>query len=279
MAAQFLVYRALVESVFSKPHAMHTHQKQEPHSINNTSLPLVFVDANLKRNGVVPSCFTQPSLPTSEPGPEHFDDLDFPDEFLFRDTICSTAIHQRKQMQRTKLMSHMHVPTPPRETITIDLTRVLTRQQPRDRQQQKQDEDASLLSDASSLSSISDQSDADPSDSELSAVSYLSSSEEDTVSLPGAHEKERTLASKTVQRTKRIPSRTGTTATRPLSFLCHECGISFKRPQDLRRHAVHGHEKDKLADVIENRKCGLCGIIFSRRDAMLRHARLRRCTK
>lgn len=51
-----------------------------------------------------------------------------------------------------------------------------------------------------------------------------------------------------------------------------ECGLMFKRPYDLARHKETVH-----SDIAKKKEwpCGQCGNAFSRKDALLRHCRIR----
>ncbi|SGY13702.1 BQ5605_C010g05950 [Microbotryum silenes-dioicae] len=80
----------------------------------------------------------------------------------------------------------------------------------------------------------------------------------------------------------RIPSAASTTATTSSSLACSHkmpdgsiCGVVFRRPYDLARHRGTIHGEGGKAGKKHDWICKQCGGSFSRKDALIRHGRIR----
>ncbi|BGP13540.1 hypothetical protein JCM10213_006681 [Rhodosporidiobolus nylandii] len=89
------------------------------------------------------------------------------------------------------------------------------------------------------------------------------------------------------KRRRRAPNASASAAAGPNAIRCDhvnedgtQCGVAFRRPYDLARHkeSIHseGMNGEKLAaGKAKEFKCQECGGVFSRRDALLRHSRIK----
>ncbi|SCV69852.1 BQ2448_1246 [Microbotryum intermedium] len=84
------------------------------------------------------------------------------------------------------------------------------------------------------------------------------------------------------KRRRRVPSAASTTATSSSSLACSHkmpdgsiCGVVFRRPYDLARHRETIHGEGGKAGKKHDWICKQCGGSFSRKDALIRHGRIR----
>ncbi|GAA6042206.1 hypothetical protein JCM8097_005092 [Rhodosporidiobolus ruineniae] len=86
------------------------------------------------------------------------------------------------------------------------------------------------------------------------------------------------------KRRRRAPAASSAAAAGPNAILCDHtnadgspCGVAFRRPYDLARHKETIHGEDLGGGKVKSKewKCEECGGTFSRRDALLRHGRIR----
>ncbi|GAA5879147.1 hypothetical protein JCM1840_006209 [Sporobolomyces johnsonii] len=116
--------------------------------------------------------------------------------------------------------------------------------------------------------------------------SYHSSSNASYVT-PTAHHRRTATSAPPTKRRRRAPA-PSSTSTSSTAITCDHvdtstgarCGVVFRRPYDLARHkeTIHGESLtgEKLAPgKVKEWRCEECGGTFSRKDALLRHGRIR----
>ncbi|GAA5952183.1 hypothetical protein JCM21900_006934 [Sporobolomyces salmonicolor] len=116
--------------------------------------------------------------------------------------------------------------------------------------------------------------------------SYHSSSNASYVA-PTVHHRRTATSAPPTKRRRRAPA-PSSTSTSSTAIICDHmdtstgarCGVVFRRPYDLARHkeTIHGESLtgEKLAPgKVKDWRCAECGGTFSRKDALLRHGRIR----
>lgn len=128
-----------------------------------------------------------------------------------------------------------------------------------------------------------------PSDSEASDGESFHASGSDSDTAPGPRASSSSSAHRRTapapnKRRRRIPPSSSLHSTSSTAIRCPHvntdgttCGVVFRRPYDLARHreTIHGETAEGKATKKVEWTCKGCGGTFSRKDALIRHARIR----